>query len=158
MVTDMEYSKKVMQLFMHPHNIGEIKNPDAVGKVGNPTCGDLMWVYLKVKNNSNGEPYIEDIKVKTFGCVSAIASSSISTDLVKGKTLKEAENLTKERIVKRLGGLPPIKFHCSVLAVDAIREAVRDYYIKNKIPVSKTLEDTHRLVLKELETIGHKHF
>lgn len=154
----MEYSKKVMELFQHPHNIGEIKNPDAVGKVGNPQCGDLMWVYLKVKKNGSGEPYIGDIKVKTFGCVSAIASSSISTDLVKGKTLKEAENLTKEQIVKKLGGLPPIKYHCSVLAVDAIREAIRDYYLKHRMPVSKALENTHRLVKKELETIEHKHF
>lgn len=121
------YSKKVMQHFTDPKNVGEIKNADGVGKVGNPICGDLMWVYIKVKDNK-----IKDIKFKTFGCVAAIATSSMITELAKGKTLEQAEKLTNKDIAKSLGGLPPIKMHCSNLAADALREAIKDYRKKNK--------------------------
>lgn len=119
------YSKKVMNEFKNPKNIGKINNPDGIGLVGNPVCGDQMKVYIKVKNNK-----IQDVKVETFGCVSAIATSSKATQLVKGKTIEEAFELTKEKVAKELDGLPPIKMHCSVLAVDGIRKAIQDY--KNK--------------------------
>jgi len=124
------YSKEVLKYFQKPKNMGEIKNADGIGKVGNPQCGDLMWIYLKVGKNRKGEEIIRDIKVKTFGCVAAIASSSITTELVKGKTLKEAENLTKADVAKALHGLPPVKMHCSVLSVDALHEAIKDYRLK----------------------------
>jgi len=126
------YSKKVMKYFHHPKNMGEIKNADGIGKVGNPTCGDLMWIYLKVGKNKKGQEIIKDIKVKTFGCVAAIASSSVTTNLVKGKTLEEAEKITKDDVAKALNGLPPIKLHCSVLSIDALKAAIRDYRAKKK--------------------------
>jgi len=121
------YSKKVIEHFQNPKNVGEIKNADGIGKVGNPVCGDMMWVYIKVKDNK-----IKDIKFKTFGCVAAIATSSMLTELAKGKTLEEAEKLTNKDIADSLGGLPPIKMHCSNLAADALREAVMDYRKKQK--------------------------
>ncbi len=124
------YSEKVMKLFRNPKNLKEIPNADGIGKVGNPTCGDLMWVYIKVGKNSKGEEIIEDIGVKTFGCVAAIASSSITTELAKGKTLKEAKMISRDDIIKALGDLPPIKRHCSVLAQEGLRKAIEDYESK----------------------------
>jgi len=121
------YSNKVMEEFRHPHNIGEMKNPDGVGKVGNAQCGDLMWVYIKVAKNKKGEEIIKDIKVKTFGCVAAIATSSKLTEMAKGMALEEALKINKEKIAKELGGLPPIKMHCSVLSMDGLRKAIEDY-------------------------------
>jgi nitrogen fixation NifU-like protein len=121
------YSEKVMQEFKNPKNIGRIKNPDATGKEGNPVCGDEMKVYLKIKDNK-----ITDIKVETFGCVSAIATSSKATEMVKGKTLEEALKLTEKEVADKLDGLPPIKFHCSVLAVKAIKKAIENYKEKQK--------------------------
>jgi nitrogen fixation NifU-like protein len=120
------YSEKLMKLFRNPHNMGSIKNADGVGKVGNPVCGDVMYLYIKVKNEK-----ITDIKFETFGCVAAIATSSIITDLAKGKTIEHAAKLTKDDVVKELGGLPPLKIHCSLLAIDALHAAINDY--KNKI-------------------------
>ena len=126
------YSKKVIDLFQNPKNMGEIKNPDGLGKVGNPVCGDVLWMYIKVSKNSKGEEYIKDIKVKTFGCVSAIATSSAITEIAKGKTLAEAEKITNKDIVDLVDGLPPQKVHCSVLAADALRKAIDDYRKKRK--------------------------
>ena len=133
------YTKKVLDLFKKPHNYGRMKNPDGLGKVGNPVCGDVMWLYIKVGKNpsaklraSKGEEIIKDVKFETFGCVAAIATSSIITDLVKGKTIKEALEIKKEDIVNSLGGLPRIKYHCSVLAVDALHKAIEDYLAKKK--------------------------
>ncbi len=116
------YSKCVMQNFFHPKNIGEMKNPDGVGKVGNPVCGDIMQVYIKVKDDK-----IKDIKFKTFGCAAAIATSSMITQLAKGKTLKQAKKITSKDVAKSLKGLPPIKMHCSNLASDALKMAIEDY-------------------------------
>ena len=127
----MEYSNKVMETFRNPKNIGEIKNAGAVGKVGNPTCGDLMWLFLKFEKKNN-EIYIKDVKVKTFGCVAAIASSSILTEMIKGKPLKYAESLEKTDIVNKLDGLPKQKIHCSLLALDALKDAVQKYRKKQK--------------------------
>jgi len=118
----IRYSKKVMEHFMHPHNVGEMKNADAVGRTGNPKCGDIMEIFIKVKNNK-----ITDIKFKTLGCAAAIAASSILTDLAKGKTLEQAEKISSNDIVKGLGTLPPIKVHCSVLGTEALHDAIRNY-------------------------------
>jgi len=127
------YTKKVIQIFRHPHNFGRMKNPDGVGKIGNPICGDVMHLYIKVGNPSAGlRARIKDIKFETFGCVAAIATSSIITDLVKGKTIKHAMKITKDKIVKSLGGLPKIKYHCSVLAIDALHKAIEDYQKKSR--------------------------
>lgn len=121
------YTEKVMEIFRNPKNIGEIKDADGVGRIGNPRCGDVMEVFIKVRKNKKGEEIIKDIKVKTFGCVAAISTSSILTDMVKGKTLEEAKKVNKDDIVKELGGLPPMKYHCSVLAHDALLKAIEDY-------------------------------
>ncbi|MBW2980765.1 Fe-S cluster assembly scaffold protein NifU [Candidatus Woesearchaeota archaeon] len=127
----MQYSKKVVEHFSNPHNMGEIKNADGIGKVGNPVCGDLMWIYIKVGKNAKGQEFIKDIKFKTFGCAAAIATSSMTTDLAKGKTLDEAMKLTRDNVAKALQGLPPIKMHCSNLAADGLHKAIEDYRKKS---------------------------
>lgn len=121
------YSKKVMEHFQQPHNMGEIKDADGVGKIGNPTCGDIMWCYIKVGKNDKGEDVLTDIKVKTFGCVAAIATSSMTTDLAMGKTLDEAKKITRDDVKEALTDLPPQKVHCSNLAADALHRAIEDY-------------------------------
>ena len=119
------YSDKVMAHFANPHNVGEITDADGIGKVGNPQCGDVMWLYIKVKDN-----ILTDIKFKTFGCGAAIATSSMITDLAKGKTLEEAKKISRQDVADSLDGLPPTKMHCSNLAADALREAIKDYESK----------------------------
>ncbi len=118
----MIYSDKVLEHFKHPHNQGSIKNADAIGEVGNPVCGDVMKIYLKIKDN-----IIKDIKFETLGCAAAIAVSSALTDIVKGKTLDEAIKITKDDIVEDLGGLPASKIHCSMLGVEALQAAIKNY-------------------------------
>ncbi len=120
------YSDKVMDHFMNPRNVGEIENPDGTGQVGNAKCGDIMKVFLKIEDNR-----IVDVKFKTFGCGAAIATSSISTELIKGKTVEEALRLTNKAVAEALDGLPPVKMHCSVLAEEAIKAAIEDYMKKN---------------------------
>jgi nitrogen fixation NifU-like protein len=122
------YSKKVIEHFKSPHNQGVIKNPTVVGEAGNPLCGDIMKLYLKIdkkKNKGKEIEYIKDIKFETLGCAAAIATSSMITDLVKGKPLEEAAKVNKANIADSLGGLPPIKLHCSVLAIEALRDAIK---------------------------------
>ena len=126
------YTDKVMKIFRNPKNIGEIKNADGIGRVGNPVCGDVMHVYIKVDKNEKGEEIISDVKVKTFGCIAAIATSSIITDMTKGKTIKEAKKIGKIDMAKELGGLPPQKMHCSVLSHDGLAKAIEDYEKKKK--------------------------
>lgn len=121
------YTEKVMEHFKNPRNMGEIPDADGVGTVGNPVCGDLMTIYIKVKDNR-----LEDIKFKTFGCGSAIATSSMITELAKGKTLEEAMKITRANVADSLGGLPPVKMHCSNLAADALHAAIEDYYKRQK--------------------------
>ncbi len=124
------YSKKVLQYFRNPKNMGEIKNPDGVATVGNPVCGDVMKLYIKIKlktQNSKLKTYINDIKFQTLGCAAAIATSSVITEIVKGKGLEEAKKLKEKEIIESLGGLPKQKIHCSVLAVKALKKAIRDY-------------------------------
>lgn len=119
---DQFYSKKVLEHIRHPKNMGEIKNPDGVATVGNPVCGDIMRLFIKVK-----EGKISDIKFQTLGCGAAIATSSMITTMVKGKLLSEAEKITKQAIAEALGGLPSTKLHCSVLAADALKRAIENY-------------------------------
>lgn len=123
------YSEKVMDHFRNPRNVGVIENADGVGEVGNPVCGDIMKIYLKI----NDEQIIEDVKFETFGCGSAIASSSMATELINGKSVTEALKLTNKAVTEALDGLPAHKIHCSVLAEEAIKKAVKDYYDKNSI-------------------------
>jgi nitrogen fixation protein NifU and related proteins len=122
-----QYSDKVMDHFANPRNVGEIENADGIGKVGNPVCGDIMNLYLRVENN-----VITDAKFKTFGCGAAIATSSMVTELVKGKTIDEALGISNRAVAEALGGLPPIKMHCSVLAEEALRSAIDDYLKKQR--------------------------
>ncbi len=122
------YTQTVMDHFTHPRNVGEIPDADGVGEVGNAKCGDIMKMYLKIKDDR-----IEDVKFETFGCGSAIASSSMATELIKGKTIEEALAVTNRQVVDALGGLPAHKLHCSVLAEESIKAAVKDYYDRNGI-------------------------
>jgi len=126
------YSEKVMDHFTNPRNVGEMKDANGVGTTGNPTCGDIMKMYLKVGVNSDGKEYIEDVKFQTFGCGAAVATSSMVTEMVKGKTLEEAEKISNAAVAEALGGLPPIKMHCSNLAANALHEAIKDYRAKKK--------------------------
>ncbi|MCF6464139.1 Fe-S cluster assembly scaffold protein NifU [Clostridium sp. Cult1] len=129
------YSEKVMEHFQNPRNVGEIENADGIGQVGNPRCGDIMKMYLKIEDG-----IIKDVKFKTFGCGSAIASSSMATELIKGKTIEEAMKITNKAVAEALDGLPPVKMHCSVLAEQAIKAALLDYSKKNNIHIDG-LED-----------------
>jgi nitrogen fixation NifU-like protein len=121
------YTEKVMEHFKNPHNMGEIPDADGVGSVGNPVCGDMMTIYIKVKDGR-----IADIKFKTFGCGAAVATSSMVTDLALGKTLEEAMSITRASVAESLGGLPPVKMHCSNLAADALHAAIEDYHKRQK--------------------------
>ena len=123
------YSDIVMDHFMHPRNVGEIENPDGVGQVGNAKCGDIMKMYLKIRDN-----VIQDVKFETFGCGSAIASSSMATEMIKGKSIHDAMRLTNKAVAEALDGLPAHKLHCSVLAEEAIKNALKDYYDRAGLP------------------------
>jgi len=125
----LNYSKKVIEHFIHPRNMGRIENPDGVGRAGNILCGDQMVIYIKVKKEKNKE-IIKDIKFESFGCAAAIATSSVITEMAKGKTLEEALKLNRETVAKKLGGLPPIKMHCSNMAAQALHKAIEDYKSK----------------------------
>lgn len=151
------YTRKVLKFFRNPKNYGKIKNPDGVGKVGNIVCGDVMWLYIKVGKNKENQEIIKDIKFETFGCVAAIATSSIITELAKRKPLNEALNINKEKVAGSLGGLPPIKLHCSVLAVDALSEAVFDYLVKNRRIIAPDLQKKHQRITQEKRIIEEKY-
>jgi nitrogen fixation NifU-like protein len=129
------YSDIVMDHFTNPRNVGEIPDADGVGEVGNMKCGDIMRMYLKIKDD-----VVEDVKFKTFGCGAAVATSSMATELIKGKPLSEVVNLTNDAVVEALGGLPPIKVHCSVLAEEAVKAALYDYYTRNNLPLPAGIE------------------
>ncbi len=123
----MTYTKKVIEHFTKPHNQGKIEKADGVGTVGNPVCGDIMKLYIKVAKNKSGKEIVEDVKFETLGCGAAIATSSMVTDLAKGKTIEEAEKITRNDVADELEGLPAIKMHCSNLAADALHKAIEDY-------------------------------
>ena len=128
------YSEKVMDHFMNPRNVGIIENADGVGEVGNAKCGDSMKIYLKIENDT-----IADVKFETFGCGSAIASSSMATEMIKGKSIQDAMALTNKAVAEALDGLPLHKMHCSVLAEEAIKNALKDYYDRNNIPYDASM-------------------
>ena len=142
----MLYSEKVMDHFQHPRNVGKIDDADGVGEVGNAKCGDIMKMYLKVDDG-----VITDVKFNTFGCGSAIATSSMATEMIKGKPVSEALQLTNRAVVEALDGLPAHKLHCSVLAEEAVRAAIRDYYDRNSIPYGEEL----RACEGHCDTCGH---
>jgi nitrogen fixation NifU-like protein len=152
----MLYTKKVIDHFKNPHNFGKMKNPDGVGRVGNIVCGDVMQLYIKVGKNKKKEEVIKKIKFETFGCVAALATSSVITDLAKGKTLERALSIEKTEIIRALGGLPKIKIHCSILASEALAEAVYDYLLKNNREIPKTLQVKHKRNHQGLEKIEKK--
>lgn len=135
----MNYSEKVMDHFTNPRNVGEIEDASGVGVVGNAKCGDIMKIYLKIDEND----VITDCKFKTFGCGAAIATSSMATELIKGRTVKEALTLTNSAVVEALEGLPPVKIHCSVLAEEAVKSALADYYTKIGRPIDFEIEKAH---------------
>jgi len=152
------YSKEIIKHFKNPKNVGKIKDPDGVGEAGNLICGDVMKLYLKIGKNKEGEKIIKDIKFETLGCVVAIANTSLLTTMIKGKKLEDALKIEKEDLIKRLGQpLPPIKIHCSILAVDALKEAIYDYYLKNKIPILQELKKEHQGIIKTREEIEKKY-
>lgn len=146
----MQYSDKVMEHFMNPRNMGEIDNASGVGEVGNPTCGDIMKIFLDIDGD-----VIKDVKFKTFGCGSAIASSSMATEMIKGKTIKDALELTNKAVAEALDGLPPVKMHCSVLAEQAVKAALIDYAQKNNIHIPEldgyVIDDAHDYDVEEEE-------
>ncbi len=159
------YSKKVMEHFMNPRNTGEIENADGVGIAGNMICGDVMQMFIKVNKSADGNVHnpnhdlIEDIKFKTMGCAAAIATSSMITEIARGKTIGESLKITKADVAEALDGLPPIKMHCSNLASDALTEAIYDYFSKNKYEISEGLKNAHERIKKErdyAESIGEK--
>jgi nitrogen fixation protein NifU and related proteins len=140
------YSAKVMDHFHNPRNVGEMDNPDGIGHVGNPVCGDIMELYIKVNDN-----VITDVRFKTFGCGAAIATSSMVTEMVKGKTLEEALKISNKAVAEALDGLPAIKMHCSVLAEEALSSAIDDYLSKNPDKNTDTLRKLHKIQHKHLE-------
>jgi len=144
---NMEYSEKVMDHFMNPRNVGEMEDASGIGEVGNPKCGDVMRFYLKIKDG-----VIEDAKFKTFGCGAAIATSSMATEMVKGKTIEDAIKITNKVVADALGGLPPIKMHCSVLAEEALESALTDYFKKQGEP-----EDKVKKLKAEAGIMDHDH-
>ncbi len=164
------YSKKVIKHFQNPKNQGKLKDPDGVGKVGNVVCGDMMHIYVKIgdgdgnetrisKGNGNQrkKEVIEDIKFETFGCTAAIATSSMLTELAKGKTIDEALEIKGEDVIEGLGNLPPIKTHCSLLAVDGLKQAIYDYLKKNNREIPEELEKRHKLLEKQNKMIEEKY-
>ncbi len=152
------YSKEIIKHFKKPKNVGKIRKPNGVGEAGNFLCGDIMKLYLKVKENKKGEKIIKNIRFETLGCIVAIANTSLITTLVKGKTLKEALSLEKKDLIEKLGQpLPPNKIHCSVLAIDALKEAIYNYYLKNKIEIPEGLEKKHQRIIKTKEEIEKRY-
>jgi len=156
MTAESLYTKEIMKHFKNPKNIGVIKNADGVGRVGNMQCGDIMELYIKVKK-VKGREIISDVKFQTFGCVVALAVSSMLTTIVKNKTIEEAIKITNKNILEKSGPVPPIKVHCSVLAADALHEAIYNYLSRNKKPVPEILFKEHERIKSTLEQIEETH-
>jgi len=150
------YSDKVLEHFKNPRNVGEIEDADGVGRVGNPVCGDLMWIYLKIAKNEKDEEVIKDIKFKTFGCGSAVSTSSMITEMAKGMTLDEAYKITRQNVADELDGLPPIKMHCSNLAADALKAAIDNYRLgtEPEIEIVTSCQLDVRIILGIDEFLG----
>ncbi len=151
------YTKKVIEHFKNPHNMGRMKNYDSLGRAGNIICGDVLWLYIKVGKDKKGREIIKDVKFETYGCVAALATSSVITDLVKGRALEEALEFNREEIVRELGGLPAPKLHCSVLAADALYEAIYDYFKKKKREIPEKLEKAHQRIERGKKEINERY-
>jgi len=151
------YTEKVIDHFREPHNRGKMENYSAVGKVGNIVCGDVMWLYIKVDKNDAGQDIITDISWETFGCTAAIATSSMVSDIGKGKTIEEAIAVTNQDVASELGGLPPIKMHCSALAADALNEAIYAHLIQEKRSIPEALQKRHDHIAKEMAQLEERY-
>jgi len=151
------YTDKVIDHFRHPHNMGKLEDYSAVGKVGNIVCGDVMWLYIKVGNDEQGHEVIADISWETFGCTAAIATSSMVSDLAKGKTLDEAIAITNTDVAEKLDGLPPIKMHCSALAADALNEAIYNYLTQAGRDVPPVLQQRHERLAKDMDSLEKRY-
>jgi len=146
MNTIVGYSPQVLEHFRHPHNFGSMNQPTTVGQVGNPACGDVMKLYLKIDKNKSDLDFISDVKFETMGCAAAIATSSVVTDLSKNKTLEEALKLDNKDVIEALDYLPDIKIHCSLLAIDALNEAIYNYFIKTDHSIPESLQKKHERI------------
>jgi nitrogen fixation NifU-like protein len=151
------YTDKVMEHFREPHNRGKLEDYSAIGKVGNIVCGDVMWLYIKVNKNEANRDIITDISWETFGCTAAIATSSMVSDLAKGKTIEEAIALTNQDVASELGGLPPVKMHCSALAADALNEAIHTYMIREGKEIPEALQKRHARIEKEVAALEKRY-
>lgn len=151
------YTDKVIEHFRQPHNRGKMEDYSAIGKVGNIVCGDVMWLYIKVRQDEAGRDIISDISWETFGCTAAIATSSMVSDLAKGKTLEEAISVTNQEVASELGGLPPVKMHCSALAADALNEAIYAYMHEKGLPIPETLQKRHARTEKEVAALEKRY-
>lgn len=151
------YTDKVMEHFREPHNRGKLEDYSAIGKVGNIVCGDVMWLYIKVARDEKDRDIITDISWETFGCTAAIATSSMVSDLAKGKTLEEAIAVTNQNVASELGGLPPVKMHCSALAADALNEAIHTYMVQQGIEIPDALQQRHARIEKEVAALEKRY-
>ena len=151
------YTERVIEHFRAPHNMGKLEDYSAIGKVGNIVCGDVMWLYIKVEQDGDGNDIIADISWETFGCTAAIATSSMVSDLAKGKTLEQAIDLTNQDVANELGGLPPIKMHCSALAADALNEAIYSYLAAQGKTIPNALEQRHERIAKSVAALEKRY-
>ena len=151
------YTERVIEHFRHPRNMGKMEEYSAIGKVGNIVCGDVMWLYIKVDPDEQGQDIITDISWETFGCTAAIATSSMVSDLAKGKTIDEAIRLTNQDVAKELGGLPPVKMHCSALAADALNEAIYAFLAEKGAEVPDALQKRHERIAAEVAELEKRY-
>ena len=151
------YTDKVIEHFREPHNRGKLDEYSAIGKVGNIVCGDVMWLYIKVDQDEAGRDIITDISWETFGCTAAIATSSMVSDLAKGKTVEEAIAVTNQNVASELGGLPPVKMHCSALAADALNEAIYTYLSQEGKEIPEALQERHARIEKEVAALEKRY-
>ncbi len=151
------YTDKVIEHFRHPHNMGKLDSYSAVGKVGNVVCGDVMWLYIKVEKDEKGREIIADVSWETFGCTAAIATSSMSSEMAKGKTLDAAIAITNREVAAGLGGLPPVKMHCSSLAADALNEAIYAYLAAAGREIPPVLARRHARITKEMTALEERY-
>jgi len=151
------YTERVIEHFRNPHNMGKLEDYSAIGKVGNLVCGDVMWLYIKVEPDRSGRDIITDISWETFGCTAAIATSSMVSDLAKGKTIDQAIALTNQDVAKELGGLPPIKMHCSALAADALNEAIYAYLFQEGKEIPGALQRRHERIAAEIAALEKRY-
>ena len=151
------YTDKVIEHFREPHNRGKLEEYSAIGKVGNIVCGDVMWLYIKVDQDEADRDIITDISWETFGCTAAIATSSMVSDLAKGKTVEEAIAVTNQNVASELGGLPPVKMHCSALAADALNEAIYTYLSQEGKEIPEALQERHARIEKEVAALEKRY-